>query len=85
MVGFIFASYLDEVLVRNYTMGGFKKGKIAGTTMVSAYCKSLKSLTPKSVRAGMKNSRSEGFLLTKHKHTNILTMMEPYPPPAPWF
>jgi hypothetical protein len=23
-------------------MGGIKKGKIAGTTMVSAYCKSLK-------------------------------------------
>jgi hypothetical protein len=23
-------------------MGGFKKGKIAGTAMVSAYCKSLK-------------------------------------------
>jgi hypothetical protein len=42
IVGFIFASYLDEVLVRNYTMGGFKKGKIAGTTMVFAYCKSLK-------------------------------------------
>ncbi len=38
----IFASYLDEVLVRNYTMGGFKKGKMAGTTMVPAYCKCLK-------------------------------------------
>jgi hypothetical protein len=23
-------------------MGGFKKGKIAGTAMVSAYCKSIK-------------------------------------------
>ena len=42
IVEFIFASYLDEVLVWNYTMGGFKKGKIAGTAMVSVYCKSLK-------------------------------------------
>ena len=33
------------------------------------------SLTPKSVPAGTKNSRSEGFLLVKHKHTNIPTMM----------
>ncbi len=44
-----------------------------------------KLLTPKSVSAGTKNSRSEGFLLTKHKHTNIPTMTEPFPPPAPWF
>jgi hypothetical protein len=42
LVGFIFAIYLDKVLVWNYTMGGFKKRKIAGTAMVSAYCKSLK-------------------------------------------
>jgi hypothetical protein len=42
IVGFIFASYLDKVLVPNYTMGGFKKGKIAGTAMVPACCKSLK-------------------------------------------
>ncbi len=47
--------------------------------------KLLNSLTPKSVPAGTKNSRSEGVLLTKHKHTNIPTMMEPFPPPAPWF
>ena len=39
----------------------------------------LNSLTPKSVLAGTKNSCSEGFLLTKHKHTNIPTMMEPFP------
>jgi hypothetical protein len=45
----------------------------------------VNSLTPKSVLAGTKNSCSEGFLLTKHKHTNIPTMMEPFPPPAPWF
>ena len=29
------------------------------------------SLTAKSVLKGTKNSRSEGFLLAKHKHTNI--------------
>ncbi len=27
---------------------------------------------------------SEGFWLAKHKHTNIPTMMEPFPPPAVW-
>ena len=43
------------------------------------------SLTPKSVPVGTKNSRSEGFLLVKHKHTNIPTMMEPFAPPAAWF
>jgi hypothetical protein len=32
---------LDKVLVWNYTLGRFKKGKMAGTTMFSAYCKSL--------------------------------------------
>jgi hypothetical protein len=40
------------------------------------------SLTPKSVPAGTKNSRSEGFLLVKHKHTNIPTMMEPFALPC---
>jgi hypothetical protein len=43
------------------------------------------SLTPKSVLAGTKTSPSKGFWLAKHKHTNIPTMMEPFPPPAPWF
>jgi hypothetical protein len=43
------------------------------------------SLTPKSVPVGMKNSRSEDFLLVKHKDSNILTMMEPFSPPAAWF
>ena len=37
----------------------------------------------KSVRK--KNSRSEDFLLAKHKHTNIPTMTEPFSPPVPWF
>jgi hypothetical protein len=48
---------------------------------------SVNSLTPKSVLAGTKNSRSEGFWLAKHNHTNIPTMMEPFPPPAAaaWF
>jgi hypothetical protein len=44
----------------------------------------LNSLTPKSVPAETKNSRSEGFLLVKHKHTNIPTMMEPFAPPTKW-
>jgi hypothetical protein len=35
--------------------------------------------------AGTKNSRLECFWLAKHKHTNIPTMMEPFPPPAAWF
>jgi hypothetical protein len=58
------------------------------TTIVSHRCPpSLKvdSLTPKSVPAGTKNSRSGGFLLAKHKHTNIPTMMEPFSFPAAWF
>jgi hypothetical protein len=45
---------------------------------------SLNSLAVKSVPAGTKNSRAEGFLLAKHKHTNIPTMMGPFPPPAAW-
>jgi len=45
----------------------------------------LNSLTPKSVLAGTKNSLSEGFWLAKHKNTTILTMMEPFSPPAAWF
>jgi hypothetical protein len=44
----------------------------------------INSLTPKSVLAGTKNSRSEGFLLVKHKHTNIPTTMEPFAPPTAW-
>ena len=43
----------------------------------------LNSLTAKSVPAGTKNSRSEGFSLAKHKHINISTMMEPFPPVRP--
>jgi len=43
------------------------------------------SLTPKSVLARTKNSRSEGFWLAKHKNTNIPTMMELFSPPAAWF
>jgi hypothetical protein len=42
------------------------------------------SFTAKSVPTGTKNSRSEGFLLAKHKHTNIPTMMELFSPPAAW-
>jgi len=37
----------------------------------------VNSFTAKSVPAGMKNSRSEGFLLAKHKHTNITTIRSP--------
>ena len=43
------------------------------------------SLTPKSVPAGTKHSRLEGFWLAKHKDTNIPTMMEPFSSPAAWF
>jgi hypothetical protein len=46
---------------------------------------SLNSLTPKSNPAGKKNSRLEGFLLAKHKHTKTTTMMEQFSPLAPWF
>jgi hypothetical protein len=35
--------------------------------------------------AANSNSRPEGFWLAKHKHNNIPTMMEPFPPPAAWF
>ena len=45
----------------------------------------INSLTPKSVLAGTKNSRSKGFWLAEHKNTTIPTMMEPFPPPAAWF
>ena len=45
----------------------------------------LNSLTAKSILAGTKYSRSEGFLIAKHKHANIPIMTEPFPPPAPWF
>jgi hypothetical protein len=47
--------------------------------------KVINSLTAKSVPAGTKNSRSEGFLLAKHKDTIIPTMMEPFSPPSAWF
>ena len=45
----------------------------------------LNSLTAKSCSGGGGNSRPEGFLLAKHKHTNIPTMIELFPPQAPWF
>ena len=44
----------------------------------------VNGLTAKSVPAGTKNSRLEGFLLAKHKHTNVPTMMELFPPPVAW-
>ena len=47
--------------------------------------KAVNSVTAKSVPTGTKNSHTEGFLLAKHKHTNIPTMMGPFPPPAAWF
>ena len=45
----------------------------------------LNSLTPKFILVRTKNSRTEGFWLAIHKHTNIPTMMESFPPPAAWF
>jgi len=41
----------------------------------------LNSLTPKFVLVAC----SEGFLLAKHKDTNIPTMMEQFSPPPAWF
>jgi len=59
------------------------------TSITKLFCEwrreRVNSLTPESVLAGTKNSRSEGFWLVKHKHSNIPTMMEPFPPPAIWF
>jgi hypothetical protein len=46
---------------------------------------SFNSLTPKSILAARKNSRSEDFWLAEHKDTCIPTMMEPFSPPAAWF
>ena len=46
--------------------------------------RNINSLTSKSILVGTKNSRLEGFWLAKHKHTNIPTMMGPFPPVA-WF
>jgi len=43
---------------------------------VANWISTLNSLTPKSVPTGTKNSRLEGFLLAKHKDTNIPTMIE---------
>jgi hypothetical protein len=46
---------------------------------------SFNSLPLKSLPTGTKNTCSEGFLLAKHTHTNIPTMMELFAPPATWF
>jgi hypothetical protein len=76
------------------TLSGDKKWKSNQASMklnkkLGAYMhrrgKAVNSLTAKSVPTGKKNSRAEGFLLAKHKHTNIPTMMGPFPPPAAWF
>jgi hypothetical protein len=45
----------------------------------------VKLLAAKSVLAGTKNTRWEGFLLAKHKHITIPTMMEQFAPTAAWF
>ena len=39
----------------------------------------------KCLHPNCRGGRSEGFWLAKHKHTNIPTMMEPFPPPVAWF
>jgi hypothetical protein len=31
------------------------------------------------------NKKLQSFLLAIHKHTNIPTITEPFPPPVPWF
>ena len=63
-------------------MGIWHHSHTVTTTEVSI---GVNSLTPKSVLVGTKNSRLEGFLLAKHKNTNIPTMMELSYPPAAWF
>jgi len=52
---------------------------VANYTLVNRFSGDLNSLTPKCIPAGTKNSRSEGFQLAKHKHTNIPTMMCRFP------
>jgi hypothetical protein len=54
-------------------------------TVIVVTANDVNCLTLKFVQAGTKNSRLEGFLLAKHKHTNITTMMEPFAPPVAWF
>jgi hypothetical protein len=44
----------------------------------------LNSLTSKSVLAGMKNTRSEGFLLAKHTAHKCPHHDEPFSPPVAW-
>ena len=57
-----------------------------GFSVNSLQCEwAVNSLTAKCFPAGTKNSCLEGFLLGKHKYTNIPTMMEPFSPPAAWF
>ena len=43
------------------------------------------ALTPKGVPTGMKNSRSDDFLLAKHTSLKHPHHDEPFPPPAAWF
>ena len=45
----------------------------------------VNSLTPKSILAGMKKFHWDRFWLAKHKHKNISTMIEPFPPPVALF
>ena len=45
-------------------MGGFKKGKIAGTAVVSAYCKSLNSLTAMDGRDRPLNNELRGSVVS---------------------
>ncbi len=71
----------DEKLIR--TKNRYAIHKLISTK--NGFAIHVNSLTAKSVLAGTKNSHLEGFLLAKHKHTNIPTMTEPFPPPAPWF
>ena len=59
--------------------------QLESTGKVAAMVVAPNSSTPKSVLAGTKNSCLEGFWLARHKHKNIPTMMEPYPPPAASF
>jgi hypothetical protein len=65
-------SYKKNIFLKHQKFSWTKRMSFQNIMML------FNSLTPKSVPAGMKNSCWEGFLLAKHKHTNIPTMMEPF-------
>ncbi len=74
---YMFATMIETIMDGD---GSCNRIKVLGDPL-----RNLNSLTPKSVPAGTKKPRLEGFWLAKHKDTNIPTMMEPFSSPAAWF